>query len=352
PDDARGLFAVAAVFFARADYAWAADGFQPEALWFFGPEAIERFSALAMAPPEGASRAFAEGGYVVMRSGWSKGAHQLIFDAGPLGCPMTGAHGHADLLSVQVSPFGEPCIVDPGTYAYSVDPLLRAHFRGTGAHATVTVDSLGQAEPSGNFGWKERPVARLRRFVSETAFDLADGSHEAFSRLQDPVSHRRRVVFVKSPGYWVIVDDLSGLRRHRVELRFQFCPLPLTLLPGSWARAELSGGRGLLLKTFSSAPMAVRIAQGSTEPLEGWVSPHYGQREPAPLLVHSVDAQLPLRVFTLLMPVSSKDTAPPRVQTVRGPDGALLGLTLEETNQTIRFDADTFTMGEAETWKA
>jgi hypothetical protein len=351
PGDPRGLFATAAVHFGRADYAWAAEGLQPEALWFFGPRALERFASRDAAPPEGTSRAFVDGGYVVMRSGWSRDSHQLIFDAGPLGCPLTGGHGHADLLSVQVSPFGEPCIVDPGTYGYSIDPGLRSHFRGTSAHATVLVDGQGQAEPSGAFRWRQRPAARLRRFLSEPAFDFADGSHEAYSRFPDPVVHRRRVVFVRSPGYWVIADDLSGLREHRVELRFQFSPLPVVLLADSWVRAEVSGGRGLLLRAFSGVALAVRIAQGSTAPIEGWVSSDYGQREPAPLLVCSANARLPLRVITLLLPVSDRETVVPRMRPVWGPNGTLLGLTFEDTDQTIRFDSDTFTMGNSNTWK-
>ena len=52
-----------------------------------------------------------------MRSGWEPDAHQAIVDIGPIGCPVSGGHGHADLLSMQCSIFGEPCLVDAGTYS-------------------------------------------------------------------------------------------------------------------------------------------------------------------------------------------------------------------------------------------
>src|SRR5713101_8866728 len=82
------------------------------------------------------SSLFADGGYVVMRSGWQRDAHHLIFDVGPLGCPLSGGHGHADLLSLQCSVFGEPVMVDPGTYCYQGERAWRDRFRGTAVHST------------------------------------------------------------------------------------------------------------------------------------------------------------------------------------------------------------------------
>jgi hypothetical protein len=345
PDDTRGLFATAAVLFGRADYAWAAGGLQPETLWLLGPGAVGCFAALSPAPPVESSRLFADGGYVVMRSGWQPDAHHLVFDAGPLGCPSSGAHGHADLLGVLVSPFGAPCVVDPGTHSYSVDPALRAHFRGSSAHSTVTVDGQEQAKPAGAFGWRQRPGGRLRGFLSTAAFDLADASHDAYRRLDDPVVHRRRVAFVKSPGYWVIADDLAGAAEHRIELRFQFAPLALAVNVDGWVRAGAPDGRGLLLRALGSQPLALRIEAGSAAPLEGWVSPDYGVREPAPLLVVSATARLPIRILTLLLPVADA-AAPPRIEPVLDQDGTLLGLTLDG-ERAITFGADAFTIGSA-----
>ena len=352
PDDTRGVFGMAAGHFGRADYVWAAEGVQPEALWFLGPAAVAAFEATGAAPPREASRAFVDGGYVVMRSSWRRDAHHLVFDVGPLGCPMTGAHGHADLLSVQVSPFGEPCIVDPGTYAYCADPAFRNHFRGTSAHATVVVDGQGQAEPLGPFAWRQRPRARLLSFVSTPAFDLADASHNAYRRLRDPVVHRRRVAFVRSPGYWVLADELAGEGEHRIELRFQFAPLSVSAAEDGWVRAVGSRGRGLLLRAFASQPLEIRIDEGSTSPIEGWVSPNYGQREPAPMLILAATARLPLRILTLLLPALDSAAAPPAVQPVLDQDGAPLGLRFEDWNQGARFGADAFTIESPSTCKA
>ncbi|PYN93862.1 MAG: hypothetical protein DMD91_29220, partial [Candidatus Rokuibacteriota bacterium] len=167
-DDCRGVFSTAAAWFSRADYAWAAGGEPaPETLWLLGATGLTAFSRLTPAPPAGApSRLFEHGGYAVMRSGWAPGAHHLVLDAGPLGCPVSGGHGHADLLSVQCAAFGRPSVVDPGTGCYTVEPEWRDFFRSTAAHSTVMVDGVGQAEPAGPFGWRQRPAARVLRWIS------------------------------------------------------------------------------------------------------------------------------------------------------------------------------------------
>jgi len=87
PSDARGVFATAAGFFGRPDFAWAARGVQPEAIWLLGPAVVATFESCGAAPPAFGSRVFPKGGYVIMRAGWQRNAHHLVFDVGPLGCP-------------------------------------------------------------------------------------------------------------------------------------------------------------------------------------------------------------------------------------------------------------------------
>jgi hypothetical protein len=330
PDDLRGVFGVAAVLFARPDYAWAAGGAVPEVPWLLGEAGLRAFDALAPSPPaEPASRLFAQGGYVVMSSGWQRDAHQLVFDVGPLGCPVSGGHGHADLLSIQCSAFGEPYVVDAGTYAYTAPAGWRDFFRGSRAHATLMVDGASQAEPQGPFRWKERPQARLGVWMSAGGLAYADARHDAYARPPDEVVHRRRILFVKTLG-WLVLDELQGGGAHSLELRFPFTPRPLEIDASSWVRARGSGGRGLLLRVFADLPLAVRVRQGETDPIEGWISPAYGQRVPAPTVVYAGRGRLPLRLLTLLLPVEDASAPPPRVGARAGADGrGPLGLDFE-----------------------
>jgi uncharacterized heparinase superfamily protein len=329
PGDLRGLFAVAASFFGRGDYAWAAGGPAPEVVWLLGDQGRRVFEALApRRPSTRPSRLFAEGGHAVMSSGWDPEAHHLVFDVGPLGCRVSGGHGHADLLSIGCSVFGEPCIVDPGTYVYTAAPEWRNHFRSTRAHSTATVDEQDQANPVGSFAWATRPSARLRRWRSTSAFDYADAEHDAYVCSGDPVVHRRRVLFLK-PRCFVLVDELAGAAAHRVDLRFQLAPsLPVRVDPTGWVRVSVPGGRGLLLRCLAEIPFAVSVHEGETDPIRGWVSPDYGRREPAPLVMFSTRAALPLRAFTLLWPTEDVNAPPPAVELVgseRGSAGLRFG---------------------------
>jgi len=312
PDDFRGVFSTAAAWFGRPDYAWAAGGLAPETLWLLGPAAAPTLDALTATPPAAApSRLFADGGYAVMRSGWAADAHHLVFDVGPLGCPVSAGHGHADLLSIQASVFGVPYLTDPGTYGY-MEPAWRNFFRGTAAHSTIVVDGAGQAAPAGPFVWCSRPRARLRTWLSTDAVDFADAEHDAYGRLADPVTHRRRVVFVK-PRFWVIVDDLDGAAEHRVEARFQFAPVEVVLEATGWARARGTDGRGLWLQAFATAPLKTEVLEGELAPIQGWISPDYGRRQPAPVLVGSAVTRLPLRIVTLILPTEHPLASPPAV---------------------------------------
>lgn len=342
PEDFRDVFAVAAALFHRDDYAWAAAGQAPESLWLLGATACAASETLRPAPPERtASRHFQQGGYAIMQSGWQPDAHQLIFDVGPLGCPLSGGHGHADLLSVQCCAFGQPQLVDAGTYCYTAHANWRNYFRSTAAHSTVMVDRNNQATPSGPFSWHQRPRARMRHWLSTSEFDLADADHDAYRGLKDPVTHRRRVFFAK-PRYWVLVDDLQGADVHQIELRFQFGSTRVVLGSDDWACSWSADGRGLLLRPFSAIPLQAEIREGEIEPIQGWISTDYGLRQPAPVLQYSALTRLPLRIVTLLLPSDGTTLEPPVVTPVFTGQG--MYLIFEREQESIRIDAQQIVM--------
>jgi hypothetical protein len=327
PEDFRGVFATAAALWGRPDHAWAAAGAAPETLWMLGEAGLMALLAIEPSPPaRPASRLFPDAGYVVMRSGWDEEAHQLLFDAGPMGCPLTAGHGHADLLSIQCAAFGETFLVDPGTGTYANGDDWRPFFRGTMAHSTVTLDRQDQARPLGPFLWDRRPRARLLSWRTDSHLEVADGEHQAYDRLLDPVRHRRRILFVEN-SFWVVIDDLQGAAPHGVEIRFQFAPLPTTLEGEGWVRAR-GRRRALLVCAWAVRPLSVRVAEGRTAPPEGWFSGAYGQREPAPMVIYDASGPLPLRVATLIMPLPTPDGPRPDARVViegERPSGLVVG---------------------------
>ena len=334
PDDAGDVFSTAAVVFRRSDYAWAARKLAPETVWLLGPAAGAVFDSLQPAPPSGASsRALSDGGYVVMRSAWGRDADQVVFDVGPLGCPTSAGHGHADLLSVQCAFGGTAYVVDPGTFCYTADPAWRSHFRSTAAHSTVEIDAIGQATPTGPFRWDTQPRAHLLRWESHEAFDVAEAEHHAYARLPDPVVHLRRVLLAKRDRYCVIVDDVVGAGEHRVDLRFQLAPMPVAMGAGSWVRVGTESG--LLIQAFSSVSLKPMVKEGEIEPRRGWHSPDYGYRAPAPVLIYSTVGPLPVRIVTLLLPWEALET-PPHVALVTT-DRMPTGLTFDHGPNAVHF---------------
>jgi hypothetical protein len=341
-NDTRGMLAVGAALFQRPDFAWAADGLVPEVPWLMGPVGVQAFERLnAARPASDGSRLFAAGGYAVMRSGWERDAHQMIVDVGPLGCTFSAGHGHADLLAIQCAVFGEPCLVDAGTYCYTPEAEWRTFFRSTAAHSTVMVDGRNQAEPEGPFSWKTRPSVRIREWRSNRQWDFLDAEQSAYADLPDRVTHRRRVMFVKRQ-YWVVVDDVTADVDaggcHRIEIAFQFAPIHVSRMPGSWTRADTAGGNSLWVASFAPGQTDVSIKRGELAPIRGWVSADYGQRQPAPMLIYSTNATLPWRSVTVLIPEREQHSASPGVLPLLDDGGFPIGVVLEDRQQSILID--------------
>ncbi len=339
--DPRGRFAIAAALFGRSDFAWAAGGQAPEVAWLLGNAGMRAFDGIPPAPPAAAaSRAFPSGGYAVMRTGWGRDAHHMLVDIGPIGCPVSGAHGHADLLSIQCSIFGDPVIVDPGTHCYG-DSRWRDFFRSTAAHSTIVVDGVSQAEPAGSFGWQRQPRVRLRQWHSTADVDFLDAEHDGYGSLSQPVIHRRRVIFIKpvdGPAYWILVDDLSGSGRHDVDLRFQFAGGNVALGPHPWARAAAGRGQCLWISPFPSAPAQPALKCGEPSPICGWIAPEFTRLSPAPMLIYSFAVALPWRIVTLLLPDRQGLSAPPGVRPIYDAGGLPHGFVFDRPRRLVHFN--------------
>jgi hypothetical protein len=149
------------------------------------------------------------------------------------------------------------------------------------------------------------------------------------------------VLFVK-PRYWVIVDDLTGTGEHSFELRFQFAPRPVAHREDLWTCAPGATTGGLWLKPFSNVPLSASVRQGREDPMEGWVSRHYGRREPAPVVVYGAMTMLPARVVTLLMPARERQAMlrPPHVEALGLPEGIVTGLRLRESGEIVLVEED------------
>src|SRR5439155_26469618 len=136
-------------------------------------------------------------------------------------------------------------------------------------------------------------------------------------------------------------DDLLGGKEHRVELRFQFGPMVVTVDPQGWARAYGPGRHHLRIRPLSAAQLEAEVREGRTEPIEGWVSPDYGRRLAAPVLIYRAVTRLPVRIVTLLLPCDRPSEPLPSVLPLLR-DDRLAGLRLDSSGESFRFDDDDF----------
>ena len=327
--DCSGTLAVAATVFDRPDLAIDTCA---EPVWLFGRSARE----VSVVRKEKSSRVFPNGGYVIMRDSRNGAGLRLLLDAGPLGCPISAGHGHADFLSLQCWAFGVPFLIDPGTFCYTRDSKWRDHFRSLEAHNTVTIDGRNPLEPTGPFKWSRRADASLREWQSTPHCDYADAECMAYDVLQDPVRHRRRVLFLK-PRCWIVIDDLIGRETHLVEQRFQFAVMPVKISQG-WVVAEGTDSSGLWLASFCSRPLTTRVVEASEATLAGWVAAIYGQRQGAPVVSYSTRASLPLRLVSIIAPQQPLGSPPPADCIYAGDGSNVSGLRLWNGEHVLSFE--------------
>ncbi|MGD8395648.1 MAG: alginate lyase family protein [Candidatus Eiseniibacteriota bacterium] len=308
---ARTLLTIGAVLYGRGDWLRDRGGLTRSAAVLLGAAGRERLAVLDEPRAPRRSRSYPDGGYTLLSD--DAGSRALLLDHGPLGFLSTAAHGHADCLAITLGAFGEPMLIDPGTFSYHAEPRLRDYFRSTAAHNTLRVDGAEQSEMRGPFLWGRRATGRRTAWSQTAAVDLVAGTHDGYATLRQPVAHHRRVIFVR-PDYFWVTDRLEGTGEHHVEQFFHFpaCSLnhgsrsPRAL---SEVTATYASGAVLGLYRVGDALDDADILVGVEEPLQGWRSPRFGVREPAPVLRLSGRRRLPVALHTVLRPLPESPAA-------------------------------------------
>jgi hypothetical protein len=232
-------------------------------LWLFGPE-------LAPCPhsPREAAFLFRDGGIWTWREHEGADASWLLFRGGATKRlqGVMQSHHHADMLSLELAWRGRPLLVDPGTYAYSLEDDLRLHFRGSSAHSGLWVEG----RESVNFGGKRFGVWDLPD--SEL---LASGENwiQMACSWKD-VHHERRVNC--SSTEIRLEDTVSRPAGKRAALALQ-------LAAGTRVEQRKDGWY------LPGHNLSIRLATSSAEPAgftveEALVSRRYAHKETAPLL--------------------------------------------------------------------
>lgn len=295
----RSLLASGALLRNRPDWAHCAAMLDDKTRCLVGAGACSRFpQLLAQDVPAKTPREFADGGYWVLgdRLG-ERDELRVVVDAGELGFLSLAAHGHADALAFTLSLAGRPMLVDPGTYAYHTQRKWRDHFRGTGAHNTVRLDGADQSQIGGNFLWTRHARATCELWQTGPEADRWVGSHDGYARGSRPVRHRRHLALDKRARRLQVQDELQGAGEHLVELHWQLAPEAQARLLDDGS-VELRCGPAMLhLRTEGGR---YQLHRGEDDPLRGWVSRAFDEKEPATVLRLALNRQLSCTLTTLI----------------------------------------------------
>ena len=283
-NDFRGTLAIGALAFNRADYKFVAGDAAEELLWLTGTDGWDQFDAIVAKEPAQTSVPFFEGGYFVMRDGWTSQSNYLLFDCGPHGSLNCG-HAHADALAIDVAANGRTVLVDPGTYTYTGSKEDRSWFRSSQAHNTLTLDDVSSSIPGGPFSWQTKATCRLRKWITNDRFDYVAGERDGV--------HERSILFLKG-NYWIVRDKILSTNEHRGDVWFHLESPAVPFLDDNALR-DAESGLGIWC-----------FGDGHWVEEDRWISHCYGQKTPAKAYAFSVLLKDGDEVFSFIMPPSDE----------------------------------------------
>jgi hypothetical protein len=273
--DFHYLLSIGAVLFHRSDFKAHAHGFSEEAFWLLGPAGMATFAALAGDGEELGSKGLRDSGLYVMRAD----NKYLLACGGMVGTGGIGNHKHNDLLSFELYADDKAFIVDPGAYMYTRQPCWRNLFRSTRYHNTVVIDAQEQNRFEAHNLFEMRPDAAVivHGWCSTPERDWLDVEHTGYTRLAQPVRHRRTFLFEKQTGLWKIEDIVTGPNKHTVDWYFHFDHgIDLEAVDEQTFSTRCLG-TNLEIIVHAEIPIRPQI-------VDGWVSRKYGHKLPAKIL--------------------------------------------------------------------
>lgn len=321
-DDHAYLLPFAAVIF--EDNTFKPEGIPAteELLWTLGADAVNNYQERAVSTTPDESQYFPDAGTCVLR----KDDLYLLFNLGGAGKGRPRSHGHNDALSIEVSAGGRAFIVDPGSYVYTADLHERHRFRSTAYHSTIQVDDAEQntTNQESPFVIGDEARGRLLSWKTTRECDHASAEHSGFLRMGQSITHRRKLTFDKTAGWWLVEDEIAGEGEHTIAARFHFdAGLEVEVREGkhtgarnenavaAWDKMDgLTGNAAKLLVCALDVKQPPRLEPRFT-------SKHYGSKQPSVSACWSVKVSLPCKLRWAIVPVRAAESIDERVKAVQ-----------------------------------
>ena len=317
--DFTGFQAIGAVWYKRGDMKWRAGSWSEEAHWLLPLAAHRTFAELEARPPRDRSIRLNASGYRVYRQGFDPKSHFSLIDCGPLAAGVfrdatpSAAHGHADLLSIEIAPYGEPLLIDPGFSNYRGGREWHVYFRSTAAHNTIEIDGASQAQQIGVLNWAYAPECEILQDMDHEMLKAVCAEHDGYRRLPGRIKHRRYFLFINH-AFWITLDVVFphkpvAKRIHTIRQHLHFSAhAEVSLVDAQRIRAHgRKAGLDLFFLPNHDKDVRLKLFKGGEKPHEGWISPIYRHRQPAPVLLFEMKTTLPALLLTVYLPLGSEE---------------------------------------------
>ncbi len=224
-----------------------------------------------------------DSGDFYMRSSWKKNASYASFHLKKLG----GGHGHDNILHFNIFAHGQDYLVDPGRFTY-VNTPWRDYFKSSNNHNTLEVDGLPNSIYKDSWSNSFEAISNNQFTKSTPTFDYAEATNYAYNRLKDPVTTKRRLLFLK-PEVWLIVDSFSGKESHTYTQNFIF--------PNDIITKDSDG----IITTYASENLRIKPLNNVDITLkDAWFSSEYNLKTPSKKAVFSIKRKGFTSLTTLL----------------------------------------------------
>jgi len=210
----------------------------------------------------------------------------IIADVGDIGPDYIPGHGHADVLSFELSLFGKRVIVNSGisTYELSED---RYKQRSTELHSTITIDNENSSEVWGGFRVANRAkVFDIIKFEDNNSVEFS-ACHDGYKKNKVEILHCR---------YWSvfndsirIIDNISGKGVHKVR---SVLPLHPSVEVGDVQENSIS------LKTGGEIIKINFEGKGKLKIIKSQYYPEFGLAIDNKHLVYDYNGKLPSTITT------------------------------------------------------
>ncbi len=227
-----------------------------------GIKQAKEYTGLAVKEPDFLSVYQKGSGDFYMRDTWQENATYTGFHLKKLGC----GHGHDNILHFTIYANHRDYLVDGGRYTY-VNNEWRDLFKSNISHNTLGVDHLPNSVYANS--WVNKYEARSQGIYTNisTTFDYGEAENTAYKRLEDPVSMKRRLLFLK-PNIWLVFDSFQGKEVHTYSQYFNFPNKKVDVVDGG------------LTTTYKDNNLRIQpVKTVDIKLTEAWWSPEYNLKQ-------------------------------------------------------------------------